>query len=98
MYIFIYHFRYCEIGLWTGLAERLKTNTCNFLKNTIKIVEHKAQIAKDIVTNPVKTGDGIADVISNFTVLKNKTKAPKIDDLMKNTKYKTPISRSMFHL
>ncbi|XP_043508578.1 esterase FE4-like [Frieseomelitta varia] len=91
-------FRYCEIGLWTGLAERLKSNTCNFLKNTINIVEHKAQKVKDIATNPVKTGDGIADVMSNFTVSKNKIKAPKIDDLMENTKYKTPISRSMFHL
>lgn len=88
------------MGLWTGLAERLKSNTCNFLKNTINIVEHEAQKVKDIVTNPVKTEDKIANVMPNFTVLKNETKAPKIDDLMKNTKYKTPkpISRSMFHL
>ncbi|XP_006607974.2 esterase E4-like [Apis dorsata] len=46
-------FRYCEIGMWTGLAKRLQSTSCNFLKNTVNIVDNTQKV-KNTVQNYLK--------------------------------------------
>lgn len=39
--------------MWTGLAERLQSTSCNFLKNTVNIVDNTQKV-KNTVQNYLK--------------------------------------------
>ncbi|CAK9823923.1 Esterase FE4 [Anthophora retusa] len=82
-------FRYCEIGLWTGLAKRLQSPACDFFKTTMDIVEHNAQKVRNNIENPIGTFERtVTDFTLNSTILKNETKIEATNDSIKNTKHK----------
>ncbi|KOC63925.1 Carboxylesterase 1E [Habropoda laboriosa] len=80
-------FRYCEMGLWTGLAKRLQSPMCNFFKITTDNVEHNAKKIETNVKNRISTFEKtVTDFVPNFTILKNETKMGATNNSVKNTK------------
>lgn len=41
-------FRYCEMGMWTGLEKRLQSTSCNFLKSIVDIVDNTEKVNKTV--------------------------------------------------
>lgn len=47
--------------MWTGLAKRLQSTSCNFFKNTVNIVDNTQKI-KNVVQNETKNIMNINDL------------------------------------
>ncbi|KAK2578728.1 hypothetical protein KPH14_007804 [Odynerus spinipes] len=63
------NFRYCEMGLWTGLAERLQSPICTLFKSTSQVVNTVGEGAKetiDVIGKPIeKIGGVVPNILSN---------------------------------
>lgn len=58
-------FKYCEVGLWFNLADRLKDTTCSFLKTLDTQVQNVKKVIGNVVNPIVGGGNGnIGDVVS----------------------------------
>ncbi|XP_003699503.1 carboxylesterase 1E [Megachile rotundata] len=90
-------FRFCEIGLWTGLAQRLQSSTCNYFKTTLDVINYGKQTAQNTIKNPVQTlKEKVPEVIPNYTIPINNPIPTGINISPKNTK-SGHIFRSMRH-
>ncbi|XP_014229907.1 liver carboxylesterase 1 [Trichogramma pretiosum] len=68
-------FRYCELGLWTGELERLKSSFCNFL-------------FLDSIKDPIKTVQRTFNTISNVPRL---AKVAEVSDFLDLSKIDSPV-------
>lgn len=83
------NFRYCEMALWAGLAQRLQTSSCQFLNILDGGLKGAQDLFYDIVSGPAKqpeqlnTGmkkaeETVTNVLKNpLNILNNKSNKPK---------------------
>ncbi|XP_047353813.1 esterase E4-like [Vespa velutina] len=57
------NFRYCEMGLWTGLSGRLQSPACNLLKSTSQVVNNVGTDAKNVIEKPIKNIKNINNIV-----------------------------------
>lgn len=56
------HFRFCEMGLWTGAVERLNSASCDILKVTTESIERLQTGTKKIVNIVSSPIDNIGNI------------------------------------
>jgi len=87
-YLLYINSRYCEMGLWTAVSERLQSPTCSLYKVPLQLIQQGAKETISIIQKPIdtlntfvpKSGFNIADKSTN-----QNTEKPKED----TTKQKT---------
>ncbi|KAL2742065.1 liver carboxylesterase 2-like [Vespula maculifrons] len=61
------NFRYCEMGLWTGLSGRLQSPTCSLFKSTSQVVHNVGTGTKNVIEKPVeKIGNVVPNIKPSF--------------------------------
>ncbi|XP_035719505.1 esterase E4-like [Vespa mandarinia] len=57
------NFRYCEMGLWTGLSGRLQSPACSLFKSTSQVVNNVGTDAKNVIEKPIKNIKNINNIV-----------------------------------
>ncbi|XP_066581080.1 esterase E4-like [Prorops nasuta] len=64
------NFRYCELGLWAGMTDRLQSPICSIFKTTLQMVnkvEDTAMKTQDLVVAPISQVGGVLGITSDTT-------------------------------
>ncbi|XP_077258443.1 cocaine esterase [Temnothorax americanus] len=88
------NFRYCEMGLWTVVPERLKSPICNLYKVPVQLIEQGAKGTISVIQKPVdsvnefipKSGLNVANKLTDQNIeepKKKDTTQRKTNDLPK---------------
>ncbi|XP_072763552.1 carboxylesterase 1D [Anoplolepis gracilipes] len=68
------NFRYCEMGLWTVVPERLQSPMCSLYKVPLQLIEQGAKETVSVIQEPVNTiNEFVPDLTSGFNVANKST-------------------------
>lgn len=63
------NFRYCEMGLWTVVPERLKSPMCSLYKAPLQLIEQGAKGTISVIQEPINTvNEFVPDLTSGFNI------------------------------